>query len=98
MSIRHVVLLKFVEGTEPATVEALAAGLRALPARIPELVDYRVGPDLRVAEGTWDFAVTADFASIEDFLTYRDHPDHQAVIHELIAPHVETRMSVQFAT
>lgn len=98
MSIRHVVLMQFHEGTDPATVQALTDGLRALPERIPELVDYRVGPDLDLAEGSWDFAVSADFASVDDFRTYRDHPDHQAVIRDLIAPHVATRASVQFDT
>ena len=54
MAIRHVVLMKFREGTTPEAVQALADGLRALPEIIPELVDYRVGPDLDLAEDTWD--------------------------------------------
>lgn len=98
MAIRHVVLMKFREGTSPEAVTALTEGLRALPALIPELVDYKVGPDLDLAEDSWDFAVSADFASVDDFRTYREHPEHVAVIQELIAPHVETRHAVQFAT
>lgn len=96
MAVRHVVLMKFREGTPPEAVQALADGLRALPAVIPELVDYRVGPDLDLADDSWDFAVTADFESVDDFRTYREHPDHQAVIRDLIAPHVEVRHAVQF--
>jgi len=98
MSIRHVVLMRFRSGTDAAAVDALTAGLRGLPERIPEIAGYRVGPDLGLTDDTWDFAVTGDFASVEDFRTYRDHPDHQAVIRDLIAPHVESRLSVQFET
>jgi hypothetical protein len=98
MAIRHVVLMKFREGTTPEAVQALTDGLRALPDMIPELVDYKVGPDLDLADDSWDFAVSADFASVDDFRTYREHPRHVAVIQELIAPHVETRHAVQFDT
>lgn len=98
MSLRHIVILTFHEGTEPEAVEALTRGLRALPAQIPEIADYRVGADLAIAGGPGDFAVTADFASVEDFLVYRDHPAHLEVIRELIAPHVADRINVQFAT
>lgn len=96
MSLRHVVLLRFVEGTSPEQVEAVAAGLRSLPARIPELVDYRVGADLGLAEGTWDFGIVADVASVADYQAYRDHPAHQQVIHDLIAPLVADRAAVQY--
>jgi hypothetical protein len=72
--------------------------LRALPAIIPEIVDYRVGPDLGINPTSWDFAVSADFASEADFLTYRDHADHQAVITDLVLPITAERVAVQFAT
>ncbi|MEZ5321776.1 MAG: Dabb family protein [Microthrixaceae bacterium] len=98
MTLRHVVVMRFREGTSPEAVRALTDGLRSLPASIPEILDYRVGPDLGLAEGSWDFAVSADFASTGDFAVYRRHPDHLAVIDELITPHVVERHSVQFAT
>lgn len=98
MAIRHVVVMKFRDGTPPEAIQALTDGLRALPDLIPEIVDYRVGPDLDLADDSWDFAVSADFESVDDFRTYRSHPEHVAVIEQRIAPHVETRHAVQFDT
>ena len=98
MTMRHVVCFRFKAGTTPDQVSALADGLRELPALIPEIADYRVGPDLGLNPTSWDFAVTADFESSEDFLVYRDHPEHQARIASLVVPITEERVAVQFAT
>jgi len=98
MSLRHLVLLRFHEGTEPEQVEAIATALRTLPGQIPELQGYLVGTDLALADGNFAFGISADFASQADYEAYRDHPAHQAVIHDLIAPHVAARAAVQYAT
>lgn len=98
MSIRHLVLLRFDGGTDAVQIQALADGLRRLPSLIPEIVDYHLGPDLSLADTTWDFGICADFASVDDFATYRDHPDHQAVIAELVGPIVADHAAVQFDT
>jgi hypothetical protein len=98
MAIRHIVVMRFHEGTTAEAVQALTDGLRALPAIIPEIVDYKVGPDLDLADDSWDFAVSADFDGVDDFRTYRSHPAHVKVIEELIAPHVAMRHAVQFDT
>ena len=37
-----------------------------------------------------------DFASVDDYLVYRDHPDHRALIAELVTGHVATRAAVQY--
>lgn len=98
MPLRHLVLLRFHPGTSPEQVAAIATALRTLPGQIPELGTYLVGPDLAISDGTYDFGIAADFASQADYETYRDHPAHQAVIHELIAPLVAERAAVQYAT
>ncbi len=46
--------------------------------------------------GTYDFAVTAVINNIDDYIAYRDHPDHKAFIAEFTAPFVATRASIQF--
>ncbi|CAN5685726.1 Dabb family protein [soil metagenome] len=98
MSLRHLVLLRFHEGTGPDQIEAVATALRTLPGQIPELQGYLVGPDLGLADGNFEFGIAADFASQADYEVYRDHPAHQAVIHDLIAPLVAARSAVQYAT
>ncbi len=92
---RHVVLMRWTPETTTADVNAIAEGLGGLPAAIPELRDFRFGHDAGINEGNFDFAVVADFASADDYLVYRDHPLHQAVIAERIAGHLAQRVAVQ---
>lgn len=98
MPLRHVVCFRFVDGTSTEQVDAMAARLRELPATIAEIVDYRVGADVGVNPDSWDFAVTADFASVEDFEAYRDHPVHQEVIRTAVLPILAERAAVQITT
>src|SRR3954468_20855329 len=93
--VRHVVLFRWKADTSPADIAAIEAALETLPVAIPELVAYRYGRDAGLADGNWDFAVVADVASVEDYVTYRDHPVHQAAIAERIRPHVAERAAVQ---
>ncbi|MCC6227363.1 MAG: Dabb family protein [Microthrixaceae bacterium] len=92
---RHVVLLRWVDGAAPEAVDAVLEGLAGLPAAIPELRSYVFGPDAGVNEGNFDLAIVADFGSVEDYLVYRDHPAHQALIAERIAPILAGRAAVQ---
>jgi hypothetical protein len=94
--IRHVVCFRWNEGTTRDQVEEVAAALRALPDAIPEIRSFRCGSDVGVNEGNWDFAVVAEFDDIADQTTYRDHPAHQRVIAELIAPIRADRAAVQY--
>lgn len=98
MSLRHLVLLRFHEGTEPAQVDALTAGLRELPALIPGLDAYLVGPDLDLVDTTWDFGISADFTDEAAWAAYQAHPEHQRVIVDLVRPITAERAAVQFAT
>lgn len=94
--IRHAVMFRFKPTTTPTDIAAIAEGLDALPRAIPQIADYQFGRDLGVNDGNFDFVVIADFADTDDYLAYRDHPLHRALISERIAPHVESRAAVQF--
>ena len=98
MTMRHVVCFRFQPDTPTEQVDAMAAGLRELPGIIPEIAGYQVGPDLGINEASWDFAVAADFASVDDYLVYRDHPEHQGRIQSLVLPITTERVAVQYAT
>ncbi|MET1000272.1 MAG: Dabb family protein [Acidimicrobiia bacterium] len=94
--LRHVVCLQFKPEATAADRQAIADALAALPARIPQLRDYRFGTDAAIAEGNFDFAVVADVDDAEGFAAYRDDPEHQRIIAELIRPILAGRASVQF--
>lgn len=95
--IRHVVMFRWKEGVDDAHVRATAEALNALPGQIPEILSYTCGPDLGVAATNFDFAVSAQFEGVDEFVTYRDHPAHQAVVQTLIGPFVDERCAVQFS-
>ena len=94
---RHVVLFTWNDSVDDEHLAAVEAGLATLPGLIPEIAEYRFGVDAGVNEGNFDFAVVADFASVDDYLVYRDHPDHRALIADLITGHVATRAAVQYS-
>lgn len=94
--VRHVVMFRWKDGTTPQQVAAVAEGLGRMPGLIPELVSYHLGTDLGLAPTNFDFAVVAELQSADGFLAYRDHPEHQAVIRDVILPLVAERVAVQF--
>jgi hypothetical protein len=94
--LRHVATFRWTDSTSDDDIAAVEEGLAGLPAAIPEISTYRFGRDAGINEGTYDFAVVADFETADDYLVYRDHPTHKALLAERIAPHVATRASVQF--
>lgn len=77
--LRHVVLLKLQEGYSEETLKEISADLDALPDQISEIISFKHGKDAGVVPDTFDYAVTAEFASSEDCLAYLAHPAHQAV-------------------
>jgi hypothetical protein len=103
MGFRHVVMFRFADHATDEQRAALARGLAGMPAATGAIdsADYKHGSDLGInpnSPNSWDYVVVADFASAEHFLAYRDHPDHQALIRELVEPAVAQRASVQYET
>jgi Stress responsive A/B Barrel Domain len=76
--IRRVVVLRWTAEATEEQKQQVAAGLRRLPALLPVLRAYHVGPDLGLAEGNFDFAVVADLDDLEGLQVYRDNPEHRA--------------------
>jgi hypothetical protein len=75
---RHVSLFTFTPETTQERQQELARQLRTLPGAIQEIKDYHVGPDAGLNPGNYQFGIVADFASVEDYLVYRDHPVHRS--------------------
>jgi hypothetical protein len=98
MSIQHAVLFRFVDDVDEARVAALAAGLDTMPAATGAVAPdkYRHGRALKLHPESWDYAVVADFDSVEAFATYRDHPEHRALVRDLLTPIITERASMQF--
>ncbi|MEV4018519.1 Dabb family protein [Nonomuraea angiospora] len=95
--IRHIVLFTWTEAATDEQKETVTAELGKLPGIIPQLRAYTVGPDAGINQGNHEYAVVADFDDVDDYLVYRDHPQHQAVIAEHIRPILASRAAVQLS-
>ncbi|MFG1698005.1 Dabb family protein [Nonomuraea sp. NPDC049309] len=93
--IRHIVLFTWSDDATDEQKAAVSEALKTLPGLIPQIKSYTYGEDAGINQGNYDFAIVADFDSVDDYLVYRDHPEHQAVIAERIKPIVASRAAVQ---
>ncbi len=94
--IRHVVVFRWIPEATEAQKRQVAAELRRLPALLPVLRAYHVGPDLGLAGGNFEFAVVADFDDLEGYQVYRDNPEHREIIGKFIQPIAAQRAAVQY--
>lgn len=94
--IRHIALLTFVDEATDAQIQAIDDALSTLPARLPQLLVYTIGRDLGRSAGNATFAVAADLATFDDYVAYRDDPEHRRIIAEMIAPILASRSAAQY--
>jgi len=89
-------MLRWNDTVTDADIAATSAALDSLPAAIAEIAVYRHGPDLGLGPTNHDYSIVGDFESVDDYLVYRDHPEHQQVIADHITGRVSDRVAVQF--
>jgi len=94
--IRHVVIFRWTPEATGEQKQQVAAELRRLPALLPVLRAYHVGPDLGLVEGNFEFAVVADFDDLAGYQAYRDNPEHREIIGTFIQPITAQRAAVQY--
>jgi hypothetical protein len=94
--IRHLVTFRWTDEATQDQKERVATELSRLPAIVPTVRAYRLGHDLGLNEGNFDFAVAADFDDADGYLAYRDNPEHQAIIAEFIRPIIAQRAAIQY--
>lgn len=96
--LTHLVLMTLKPDAPEGRAAEIVAALRALPAAIPELKEYRVGVDAGLAEGNHQIGVVAGFDDEAGWRAYVAAPAHQKVIAELIRPVLAERAGIQFTT
>ena len=87
--IRHVVMFRWTPEATQEQKQRVTTELARLPALVPSLRAYRLGADLGLNPGNFDYAVTADFDDADGYLAYRDHPEHRAIVTERAAVQYE---------
>jgi hypothetical protein len=91
--IRNVVMVQLKAGADLAEVARIQDGLRAM--NCPGTVSYTLGDDLRLREGTWSFAIVADFTDIDAYRTYDADAEHNR-LRGLLAPMTASIARCQF--
>jgi hypothetical protein len=91
--IRNVVLVKLKAGQDAAVIAEIQKGLRGLGC--PGTVSYTVGDDLGLREGSWSFAIVADFTDEDSYRAYDQDAEHNR-IRARLAPLAEQVARVQF--
>ena len=85
-TFRHVMMMRFKEGTTPEQERSALAGLGTMPDLVPGILRYEFGLDLGINPENPDLILVADFASEEDWRAYLTHPEHTAMAESVIAP------------
>jgi len=93
MAFTHVVTFKWRE--DDFADSGIADALRDLVARFDGVRSYLCGSDIGLTANAYDFAVVGTFDDRDSFITYRDHPEHQRIIAEMIGPNLQSRTVVQ---
>jgi len=93
MVFTHVVTFKWRHNSVDDA--AIARALNDLVSGFAGVHSYLCGADVGFTPGAYDFAVVGSFDSRESFTAYRDHPEHQRILTEMILPNLESRTFVQ---
>jgi len=97
--LRHVVLLKFKDGTTDEQIRQIERAFCALPGKIQAIHDFEWGTDVSVEnlqQGfTHCFVVT--FRSRADRAKYLPHPAHK-MFGELLGPHLDKVLVIDYWT
>ncbi|WP_284974773.1 Dabb family protein [Arthrobacter sp. efr-133-TYG-104] len=93
--IRHAVMFKFSPAFPAADKALWIRGLDDLAGNIPGLLEFAHGADVLQTERSFDYAIVADFESVEDILVYNTHPLHEP-LKKYSFPNCEKIIAVDF--
>ncbi|MBI5340952.1 stress responsive alpha/beta barrel protein [Mycobacterium sp. BK558] len=93
MAFSHIVTFKWK--TDDFDDAPIASALKALIPHLDGVRDYRCGADVGLTPSSDDFAVVGVFDGRDSFTAYREHPEHQRILNEMIVPNLDRRTVVQ---
>lgn len=74
--LRQVTLIKFKDTVTQADVDAVGEGFAAISSIVEGIRRFEFGPDLKLMNGTHDYALVIDFDSAKQWKAYLEHPKH----------------------
>ena len=95
--IIHVVAFRWKPGIPDGHVASVKAQLMEFAASLPEVRSYRCGSDVGASDmANFDFAIVAEFDSVDDWRVYDKHPRHEEIRCGVVRPWIEARAAVQY--
>lgn len=94
MLIAHLVVLTWKEDVTPDRVARLDEELSALPGKVPVLLAYSHGTNLRLRGPGGDYGICA-IVDDSDLELYLDHPEHRAVLGGGLGDMISSRAAAQ---
>ena len=95
--LRHVVLFKFKDDAPPPEVKRIEEAFRALPSKIPEVVDFEWGTN-NSPEGLADGFTHCFFVTFNDEKgreVYLPHPAHKDFV-ALLKPYLDKVLVIDY--
>jgi len=74
--LRHIVMFNWKPEVTEEQINAVAKGFAHLAEVIDVVLEMKFGKNLAIMDGCFDYAMSADFESADDWMTYRNHPEH----------------------
>lgn len=95
--LRHVVAFKFKPEVSAAQMEKATADFWALKKKVPQILAFEGGPDVKVSQktGKYTHCFIVTVKNEQDLAAYGSHPDHKA-FSKLVDPLLAEVMVVDY--
>ncbi len=78
--------------------EAIAARSLEVLTGLPHVTEVRVGiPCDEHSDKAWDLSLAARFATMDELNSYREHPEHRALVDDYLAPRTKVVKAWNFS-
>ncbi len=94
--IVHIVLFKWKEKTSSEDINAVVKSLQGLKEKIPQIIELSCGKNFTERAKGFHHGLVVKFSDRNALETYANHPEHLAVVHQLILPTVEDIIALDY--
>jgi len=96
MSIKHMLLWRFLPEVSQATKTALIDELNALPSHFPQMHNWTLGTNISERDDTFTHAFVVEFDSADELNAYLHSALHEEFVSERWRQHIAQRAIVSF--
>jgi hypothetical protein len=94
--IKHLVCFNFKPDAGDEKVQGTLAALDALPGQIPWVRHWSLGRNVSDRDQTYAYALSCDFADLDELNRYLTHPAHVEVARQWLGPYWANRAIIDY--